>query len=260
MDVRGYGRSTRPPEMAGPTADGTPVVRSPEAVRDIAAVVDDTRRRTGASRVAVVGWAVGGSWAAEYAAAHPDAVSDLVLFNSMTGFATQPRYGVGSANSDPADPNVYRRDAGAYGLATPEAMLSTWDSSIPAQDKSEWRDPAVAEAYVRTALDSDETSGTRQPESMRAPNGAQLDTFHLASGRPTFDPTSIRSRVLIVRSELDFWSSPEDPDGLRQRLTGAQEARVVTIAGATHYLHLDRPEYGAERFRAELDTFLNRGA
>src|SRR5712675_2849109 len=40
LDVRGYGRSTRPPEMADkPDAHG-PIVRGDTAVRDIGAVVD----------------------------------------------------------------------------------------------------------------------------------------------------------------------------------------------------------------------------
>src|SRR5262244_2628438 len=41
MDARGYGRSTRSPEMSQPPGNHPPLVRSSEVVRDIGAVVDE---------------------------------------------------------------------------------------------------------------------------------------------------------------------------------------------------------------------------
>ena len=40
LDVRGYGRSTRPPEMDKPAADNKPIVDTATAVRDVGSVVD----------------------------------------------------------------------------------------------------------------------------------------------------------------------------------------------------------------------------
>src|SRR5436309_2820313 len=47
MDVRGYGRSTRPPEMAQPARENRPIVHTDVAVTDFGTVVDHilTRRR-----------------------------------------------------------------------------------------------------------------------------------------------------------------------------------------------------------------------
>jgi alpha-beta hydrolase superfamily lysophospholipase len=53
VDVRGYGQSTRPPEMEEPPEKYAPLVRSVEAVRDIDAAVELIRKRTGASRVSL---------------------------------------------------------------------------------------------------------------------------------------------------------------------------------------------------------------
>ena len=47
VDVRGYGFSTRPPEMNAPAADNAPVVRTPVAVRDVASAADFVRARHG---------------------------------------------------------------------------------------------------------------------------------------------------------------------------------------------------------------------
>jgi len=40
MDVRGYGRSTRPPEMTQSARDHRPIVHTDVAVKDFGAVVD----------------------------------------------------------------------------------------------------------------------------------------------------------------------------------------------------------------------------
>src|SRR5438552_1862339 len=56
IDIRGYGESTRPPEMAEPPQNHSPLVRSADAVRDIDAAVDLIRKRTGMARISLVGW------------------------------------------------------------------------------------------------------------------------------------------------------------------------------------------------------------
>ena len=50
------------------------------------------------------------------------------------------------------------------------------------EDKAPRR-PAVAKAYAQAALDSDITSGQREPRSFRAPCGAMEDSSYLATGR-----------------------------------------------------------------------------
>src|SRR5688572_13278078 len=59
MDVRGYGRSTRPAEMERPPDDNPPVVSTDDGVRDFAAVVDHIRDRRGITRVNLMGWSWG---------------------------------------------------------------------------------------------------------------------------------------------------------------------------------------------------------
>jgi hypothetical protein len=66
-DVRGYGRSTRPPEISQPQAAHGPLVRSTEALHDIDAVVNWILDYLEVDRVAVLGWAPGGHWAGYYA-------------------------------------------------------------------------------------------------------------------------------------------------------------------------------------------------
>ncbi|SDD10371.1 alpha/beta hydrolase [Actinokineospora iranica] len=259
VDARGYGSSQRPEAMQRPPERSAPLVRGAEVVRDLDAAVDLARRRTGAERVALFGWATGGQWAGLYAALHPDKVGGLILFNSLYGgSAEHPGIGHGSPFEDPDHPGRFHFAAfGGYRHSTAAALLPSWDSSIPDADKSRWRDPEIAAAYQREALASDPRSAEQDPPAFRAPSGALEDSFYLATGRRLWDGSAVGARVLIVRSERDFWSRPADVTDLRRDLVHAAEVRAVTLAGATHYAHLDRPERGRDRLLAELLAFLD---
>ncbi|MGW3341703.1 alpha/beta fold hydrolase [Nonomuraea rubra] len=261
MDARGYGASTRTAALSRPPQAGPPAVRSDAVVRDVAAVVERIARHAPDGRVALLGWATGGHWLGQYAAAHPGRVSHLVLYNTLYGpVADHPTMGRGSDYEDPRHPGRFNATRfGAYRLNTGEGLLPSWDASIPAEDKSAWRDPAVAQAYVRAALASDPTSADRTPPSFRAPSGAMEDSFYLATGRQLWDASLITARTLILRSERDFWSRPEDAETLERHLVHAEQVTSVELAGATHYVHLDRAERGRDQFLREATAFLSAG-
>lgn len=258
MDARGYGRSTRPPEMSEPPDANPPLVRSSEVVRDIAAVVDWVRDRRSVDRVALLGWATGGHWFGHYATIYPDRVSHLVLYNTLyAGSSEHTLIGHGSTLEDPRRPGQFDRDEfGAYRLSTRASLFGSWDRSIPVEETSSWRDPRVEDAYGELAVGSDSTSTSRAPPSFRAPSGALEDSYYLATGRQLWDASLIRSPTLVVRSELDFWSRPEDRERLEEQLVHAPRVRTVVIPDATHYVHLDRPERGRDRFLEAVLEFL----
>ncbi|HJU25520.1 MAG TPA: alpha/beta fold hydrolase [Rhodanobacteraceae bacterium] len=259
MDARGYGRSTRPAAMSEPPDANPPLVRSPEVVQDIAAVVDWIRKRDSVDRIALLGWATGGNWCGYYATLHPDRVSDLIFLNTLYGGSDRHSYiGHGSSLEDPEHPGRFNfAEFGAYRFSTAKSLFGAWDRSIPLEDKSKWRDPEVAAAYAKAALASDPTSQSRSPPSFRAPSGAMEDSFHQAIGHRLWDASFIRSRVLIVASERDFWSRPADRETLARDLVHAREVRAVVIPGATHHVFLDRPEHGRDRFIGEVLSFLD---
>ena len=257
MDVRGYGDSTRIGQEG--SREGNPLVNSNEVVRDIGAVVQAVVERTANSDVALLGWATGGHWAGMYASLHPEAVSHLVMYNALygahEGHETLGRSSFLSAPNDADRFNTAR--FGAYRLNTADSLLPSWDRAIPVEDKTEWRDPKVAEAYQQAAIASDPTSESRNPPSFRAPSGAMEDSFYLALGRQLWDAAPITARVLIIRSENDFWSRPEDMTTLQDHLVNAAEVEAVTIQDATHHVHLDRGEKGRDTFLEAVVHFLD---
>ena len=260
MDARGYGRSRRPPEMSQPPEAHVPLVRSVEVVRDVDAVVEWIVRRTGTPKVDLFGWATGGHWLGFYATLHPERVAHLVVLNTLYGGTEgHPMLGRGSDLEDKDHPGRPSPSLGAYRWSTGSSLLSAWDRSIPLMDtdKSAWRDPAVADAYVAAALESDPEGKNREPRAFRAPSGAMEDSFFLATGRSFWDASLILSPTLVLASERDFWSRAGDREKLRADLVHAPRVSVVVIPGATHHVHLDRPDRGRKLLLETTLAFLS---
>jgi pimeloyl-ACP methyl ester carboxylesterase len=59
MDVRGYGASTRPPEMDQPAANNPPIATTDVAVKDVSSAIDFILRRRGVPKVSLTGWSWG---------------------------------------------------------------------------------------------------------------------------------------------------------------------------------------------------------
>jgi pimeloyl-ACP methyl ester carboxylesterase len=80
VDIRGYGRSTRPPEMSQPPEANRPIVSTETAVRDFGTAVDHVCKRRGAARINLMGWSWGTAIAGQYTSLNNDRVARLVLF------------------------------------------------------------------------------------------------------------------------------------------------------------------------------------
>ena len=260
MDARGYGRSSRSPRLASPPRPGAPLSRASEVVEDVGAAVDWITQRTKAPKVAILGWGAGGHAVGLYAARKPERVAAVIFYNTLYGGGPEhPLVGKGSELDDPGHPGRLNRAAvGAYRLYDAAAILKPWDQSIPGADKGAWRDPQVAAAHVAAVLAADPGAPPQRPPAVRVPTGPLADAFDITSGRQAWDAGLIRSPALVVFSERDFWSRAEDRDRLQAHLVNAGEVKVVTLAGATHYAHLDRADRGRQALIDALKAFLLR--
>lgn len=255
LDLRGYGISTRPGTMDQNPSDSAPLMRTDDAVADIAAAVDAIIEWSGDTQVSIVGWATGGHWAGAYTAKYPQTVDRLVLYNTLYGGTSDHEtLGHGSPLEDPHKPGSFNATAfGAYRLNTRASLFPAWDNSIPVADKTQWRDERVAQAYADAALASDATASSRQPPSFRSPSGAMADSFELAIGKRQWSAAALSIPMLVVRSGRDFWSRPQDAQAIADE---APHAELVTIPEATHFVHLDRDHAGRAAFLAVVTRFL----
>src|SRR5438874_8852849 len=80
VDLRGYGRSTRPPEMDQPPSANPALVTTDVAVRDVSSARDFILAQRKAPKLALMGWSWGTTIMAGYTVRNPAKVSKLVLY------------------------------------------------------------------------------------------------------------------------------------------------------------------------------------
>ena len=80
MDLRGFGGSTKPPEMDRPAADSPPIGPAMVAMRDLQVAVGHILGKRELSRISLLGWSRGANLTGWYASENPDKVHRLVLY------------------------------------------------------------------------------------------------------------------------------------------------------------------------------------
>jgi pimeloyl-ACP methyl ester carboxylesterase len=231
LDMRGYGRSTRPAAMADPPEKNAPFSRAKDAVADVGDAVEFILDRTGADRVDLIGWSWGTMIAGMYAAEHGDKVDKLVLY--------APIYSLENPDGKAwlADPGNQHelKPLGAYRTVGFEQTGGRWASQIVPEDKSQWRDEKVLQTWFEALL-ATEPEGA---EVVRAPNGVLVDLWEVFHARPLYDAGRIEAPTLIIRGDADGDSTHEDAFGLFEQL-GSEDKQYIVIGDATHFLSLEK--------------------
>lgn len=240
VDLRGYGRSTRPPEMSVPAKDHGPIVTSEVALRDVESAATFVRKHTGTDRIALLGWSWGTTLMGAYAAKHPDHVSKLVLFAPVwlrTG--TSALAGTGPLP--------------AYRTVTKEAARQRWVKGVPEDKVADLIPPGWFDAWADATWATDPESGTSG--LLRAPNGVLQDVrAYWLSDRPFYDPTKITAPTLITVAEWDQDTPPSMAMALFGKLTHAVAKRLVLIGEGTHTIIMER---NRPQLMREVQVFLD---
>ena len=253
FDKRNYGFSTRENAMDQPAANNRPVTRSYLAIRDIGAVVDHIRKKHNIGKITLIGWSWGATTAGFYTSLNSEKVRKLVLYAPAYAYSAHTNLGAGSGSQDKRKPTEFNYALGAYRLGSKAGNDGRWDGEIPVADKSAFRDEGVRDAFALEALRTDPTSETRNPPSLRAPNGVLEDSFMQATGRRIWNASSIYVPTLVIAGEFDTWSFPEDRDLLMRDLTNAPLKKLVVIKNATHFVLFEKPRF---QFFEEIYGFI----
>jgi pimeloyl-ACP methyl ester carboxylesterase len=230
MDLRGYGRSTRPPEMAQPPEANPPLVRGETAVADIAAVSAFIRERRSLPRISHMGWSWGTSLMARFAAENPGLVDRLVLY--------APQW-----LRDGPSPAAAGADAGlgAYRFVTQAQARERWLAGVPAEKRAALIPPGWFEHWAGVTWATDPEGQRRNPAALRAPNGVLLDSREFwQAGRPFYDPARITVPTLLVVAEWDRDTPPAMANALFPLLTASPGKRLVQLGEGTHTLLMER--------------------
>ena len=253
FDKRNYGFSTREKAMDEPASGNRPVTRSYQAIRDIGAVVDYILKKHRVKKVTLIGWSWGATTAGMYTSLNSEKVKSLVLYAPAYALPVHTNLGPGTGSQNRRKPYEFNYALGAFRLSTKAANDGRWDGEIPIEDKSQYREEGVRDAFANEALATDPTSGSRTPASLRAPNGVLEDSFMQATGRRIWNASSIYVPTLVIGGDFDTWSYQEDRELLMRDLTNAPVKKNVVMKNATHFVLFEKQRFD---FFNEIAGFL----
>ena len=240
MDVRGYGGSTKPPEMDRPAADSPPIVPAVVAMRDLRVAVRHILGTRGLSRISLLGWSRGANLVGWYASEHPGTVHRLVLY--APGWIRSP-----SPAAAPPAPTP------AYQTWSTEQARKNLQAGVPSEKQETLLPAAWRDAWAAAALATDPVGAAQTPPVVRSPAHDDGREYWNA-GKPLYDRARITAPTLIVTAEWDGLNPPALGRAIFTQLTNVPAKRLVEIGEASHLLMLERNRL--QLFR-EVQLFLD---
>ncbi len=240
VDLRGYGRSTRPPEMEQPAANNPPIVRTDTAVTDVGTAIDHILARRSIAKINLMGWSWGTTIMATYTSQNNDKVNRLILY------APQWLRAAPASEQPPL---------GVYQTWTMEQAKSRLQNGAPAEKIKELMPTAWFEMWSAAALATDPVGAKQNPPVVRTPNGSVQDARdYWMMGKPTWDPAKVTVPTLVVRAEWDAVLPLSESQPLFSKLSNAAHSRFVQIGEGTHFVFLEKNRL--QLFR-EVQLFLD---
>ena len=245
LDVRGYGRSTRPKEMNVPAEANAPVTRTPTAVKDITAVLDFVLKRRSIAKLNLLGW----SWGC--------ALMSITTIQNLAKVARLMLYAPGWLRTTPSLLAAGEGPLGAYRLVTREMARTRWMTGVPERAQGSLIPPGWFEQWADATWATDPDSGKHNPPALRAPNGTVQDTReYWLSGKPMYDPEKITVPTLLTVGEWDRDTPPYMAQAIFPLLTNSPGKRLVMLAEGTHHMMLEKNRL--ELFKT-VQAFLDEG-
>ncbi len=228
VDVRGYGGSTRPPEMDAPPEASEPLVRTEVGMRDLASAVEYILKHRGITRLNLVAMSWGGSVAGAYTAANNGKVVKLALVAPLWLL------------KGPAPIDAGGR-LGGYRNVPVLDFRERWLSAAPEAARSCLIPAGGFERWANISLATDPQGSSQAPPVMRAVNGPILDIReYWAAGKALYAASDIRVPVLLVHAEWDQDVPIASAQDLFLSLKHAPYRRWVEIGEGTHMVLLER--------------------
>src|SRR2546421_3730889 len=163
LDLRGYGKSTRPSEMADKPEANAPIVTGQTAVKDIGTAVDFVLQRRNIPRLNLLGWSWGTTLMATYTTQNASKVERLVLYAPSWIRQT---------------PSLVQAGPGklaAYRMVTREQAKERWYTGVPEDKKAALIPAGWFDAWADATFATDPVGAQMSPPVVRAPNGVVHD-------------------------------------------------------------------------------------
>jgi pimeloyl-ACP methyl ester carboxylesterase len=229
LDLRGYGRSTRPKEMADKAEANPPIVRGDTALKDIGTVVDFILKRRNIPRLNLLGWSWGTVLMATYTTAHNENVERLVLYAPVWIRQTASLVQTGPG------------PLGAYRTVTREVAKQRWYTGVPEDKKAGLIPTGWFDQWAGATWATDPQGAKQNPPVIRAPNGVIADGNDFwSAGKAYYDPAKITVPTLLVDAEWDRDAPPYMAQTLFPLLVNSPGKRYVELPEGTHTIMMEK--------------------
>jgi len=238
VDVRGYGRSTRPRAMSEAASANPPFADTADAVKDVGAAVDFILQRRGVGKLNLVGWSWGTAIMGTYAAGNNAKVERLVLYAPLYAMRDAPPIS----------------GVGAFRAVQREAARERGARGIPPARVEEISPRAWFDKWFDANLATDPQGAAQTPPVVRAPNGVIKDIGEIwAKGRSTYDPANIRVPTMLIIGEWDQDTPLYMAQDVFAKMTNSPDKRFVILGEGTHAMVLEKHRM---RLIGEVQQFL----
>jgi pimeloyl-ACP methyl ester carboxylesterase len=243
LDVRGYGQSTRPPQMDRPASENPPFAGTQEAMRDVDAVVEFVKKRRGIDKVNLLAWSWGTSIMQWYTSLNSHKVEKLVLYAPVW-----IRQTASLVQTGPGPVPAYR----SVNMAQAKAR---WLTGVPADKQAALIPAGWFEAWASATIASDPFGAKQNPPVLRAPNGVVADGLkYWNQGVIPWKAEDIKVPVLRIKAEWDQDTPAYMAQNLFPKLTGAPYKRYVELGEGTHTIIMEKNRMNLFR---EVQLFLD---
>ena len=221
-DRVGYGWSSRPPVAGDAYTLGS-------NARELGGLLD----QLGLARAALVGWSYGGGIVQQFALAHPERVTQLVLLGSVgPALDDEPTDWIGKLGNSPLGPPLFRTLTSIPPLARPvleDALAEVFSGAehVPAG----WTERSAAQMAL---------PGTVDAWLAEQRNG----------GYPALRPEAIETPTLVLQGSDDRSVHVAVAEDLAQRLP---DGELVVVEGGSHMLPVTHPDLVAAQVHAWME-------
>jgi pimeloyl-ACP methyl ester carboxylesterase len=228
VDLRGYGKSTRPPQMDQPAAENDPIVRTETAVKDVGSAIDFILKRRGVQKINLLGWSWGTSVMGWYTAQNNGKVNKLVLY--------APQWIRNTAALTDSGAKL-----GAYRSVSRDAAKGRWLTGVPEDKKADLIPAGWFEAWADATFATDPVGAKQTPPVLRAPNGVVQDGREFwGAGKALYDPGLIRVPTFLAHAEWDADLPSYMLHAYFAKLVSVPYKRYVEIGEGTHTVIMEK--------------------
>lgn len=226
LDFLGYGASSRPQALSEPPEGKPPVLRAPEAAREIAVAISYMRERRGTKEMHIVAHSWGTIPAAAFAARHPGALASLTLFGPIV-----PKPG-----SKPESEHV------AWWSITARERLQQLYFTEVLPPGLVLLEPAVTRKWASEFEASAPHPAGDPPGEVRIPDGPAADIEAANDGAYPYAPGQVTAPIFVVYGSYDTEANRpvSSSTAFLARFTSSPLKWQLCIDDGTHVMHLER--------------------